>query len=90
MLAAHLYEKPEPVSRHRPDVPADLESVILRCLAKEPAGRYPDAESLELGLAQCQCAGGWGQREAALWWRTHGGSGGPAPGDVDARPDRTR
>lgn len=51
MLAAHLYEKPEPVSARRPDVPADLEAVVLRCLAKEPECRFPDVESLDQALA---------------------------------------
>jgi serine/threonine-protein kinase len=53
MIAAHLYETPEPLSRHRPDVPADLEAVILRCLAKEPDARFSDAASLNATLASC-------------------------------------
>src|SRR4029077_16098905 len=36
VLAAHLYEPPVPPTTHRPDVPADMESVVLRCLAKDP------------------------------------------------------
>jgi len=50
-LAAHLYEKPEPLSARRPEVPADLEAVVLRCLAKEPEGRFPDVKSLDRALA---------------------------------------
>ena len=59
VIAAHLYEKPEPPSRHRPDVPADLEAVVLRCLAKDPDARYPDAKSLNAALASCGAAGAW-------------------------------
>src|SRR5262245_24208781 len=51
LIAAHLYEAPEPPSRHRPDVPADLEAVILRCLAKEPEKRFLDVRSLDRALA---------------------------------------
>jgi serine/threonine-protein kinase len=47
MLAAHLYEQPEPL----PGVPADLEAVVLRCLAKAPADRFPDMETLDAALA---------------------------------------
>src|SRR5262249_32001398 len=42
VLAAHLYEAPLPLTRHRPDVPNDLQTVVLRCLAKQPAERYAD------------------------------------------------
>jgi serine/threonine-protein kinase len=65
LIAAHLYEMPEPFSRHRPDVPADLEAVILRCLAKDPNARFPDAESLNAALSSCAAAGQWPAREAA-------------------------
>ena len=64
MLAAHLYEQPEPMSRRRPDMPADLEAVILRCLAKEPNARFPDAEGLESALSSCGAAGQWTARGA--------------------------
>ena len=52
----------------RAEVPEDLERVVLRCLAKEPAERFPDAESLEGALGACSCAGEWGQDRAARWW----------------------
>jgi eukaryotic-like serine/threonine-protein kinase len=53
MLAAHLYEEPERLSARRPGVPADLEAVVLRCLAKDPQGRFSDVESLDGALAAC-------------------------------------
>jgi eukaryotic-like serine/threonine-protein kinase len=65
MIAAHLYEVPEPLSRHRPDVPADLEAVILRCLAKDPNAGFPDAASLNAALSSCAAAGQWTARDAA-------------------------
>src|SRR5262249_36675213 len=69
LIAAHLYEVPEPLSRHRPDVPADLEAVILRCLAKEPNARFLDAASLNAALSSCAAAGQWTAREAAQDFR---------------------
>src|SRR5262249_28072905 len=42
VLAAHLYEPPPPLTTHRPEVPAELEAVVLKCLAKIPVDRYPD------------------------------------------------
>src|SRR5262245_7613443 len=82
MIAAHLYEVPEPLSRRRPDVPADLEAVILRCLAKEPAKRFLDVESLDRALAAClmglgvECDGQVGRTAAAPDPARDSGSGG--------------
>jgi serine/threonine-protein kinase len=58
----------EPPSRHRPDLPADLERVILRCLSKSPADRYPDAEAVARDLASCAAAADWDFDHAANWW----------------------
>ena len=41
VMKAHAREPVVPPSRYRPDLPADLERVVLRCLAKDPANRYP-------------------------------------------------
>jgi serine/threonine-protein kinase len=75
VLAAHLYEPPAPPSRRRPDVPADLDAVVLRCLAKAPADRFPDVASLEAALGACESAGQWSLAEAAAWWCSQAGPG---------------
>lgn len=73
VLAAHLYELPAPPADHQPDVPADLQAVVLRCLAKKPADRFPDVASLDAALAGCQSAGRWSEPDAAGWWRQAAG-----------------
>jgi serine/threonine-protein kinase len=78
MLAAHLYQKPQPLTEHRPDVPVDLEAVVLRCLAKDRGARFPDVESLDVVLSECHAVGLWTEREAAQWWRAC-----PGPGERD-------
>src|SRR5262245_13023589 len=88
MIAAHLYEVPEPLSRRRPDVPADLEAVILRCLAKEPNARFPDAESLDAALSSCRAAGQWTARDAAQESRAQVVAGTAA--EIDGAAGRTR
>ncbi|HYC50051.1 MAG TPA: protein kinase, partial [Gemmatimonadaceae bacterium] len=38
-LAAHMTEAPRPIAELRPEVPAPLEQLIMRCLEKEPGQR---------------------------------------------------
>lgn len=45
-LVEVLEREPEPPSRRRPDVPAPLESICLKALAKEPSERYATAREL--------------------------------------------
>ncbi len=69
VLIAHARDPVTPPSQVRPGIPEDLELVVLRCLAKDPAERFPDAESLERALGDCASAGDWDQGRAARWWR---------------------
>jgi serine/threonine protein kinase/formylglycine-generating enzyme required for sulfatase activity len=49
---AHRMEVPLPLRKVRPDVPARLEKVVLRLLAKSPADRFPDAGAVAEALRQ--------------------------------------
>jgi eukaryotic-like serine/threonine-protein kinase len=46
----HLSQAPLPPSAHRPEVPRDLDYVVLRALAKDPAERYHSAEEMDSDL----------------------------------------
>jgi len=69
VLIAHARDDVVPPSKLQPDLPRDLERVILRCLAKKPEDRFPDADRLEQALAECAAAGQWTQARAARWWQ---------------------
>jgi eukaryotic-like serine/threonine-protein kinase len=68
----HLHSEPEPVSRRtsRP-IPADLERLLLDCLAKDPAARPQHAEELARRLRECSDSGAWSEHDAERWWHNH-------------------
>jgi serine/threonine protein kinase len=49
-----LHDDPLPPSRWQPGVPADLETICLKCLEKEPAERYSSAQKLADDLGRFQ------------------------------------
>src|SRR5437660_3627428 len=48
----HLSQVPEPPSKLRPQVPHDLDAVVMRAIAKDPDQRYGSAEEMEADLAR--------------------------------------
>ena len=68
----HLHDSPAPPSSRREGIPADLDRIVLRCLAKEPADRPPGAAALREDLARCDPGERWNQADAREWWRANG------------------
>jgi hypothetical protein len=48
----HIQDIPPPPRLINPSIPAALDIVILRCLAKDPSNRFPSASSLTAALAE--------------------------------------
>ena len=71
VIIANARDDLVPPSRFQTDVPADLEYVVCRCLAKRPEDRYQDVESLEHALSECAAANRWTQADAERWWSDH-------------------
>jgi serine/threonine-protein kinase len=57
LIVAQIHEPVRPLTELRPDVPADLQDVVLRCLEKNPGKRFQNVSSLQEALATCGCAG---------------------------------
>jgi serine/threonine-protein kinase len=53
----HVEEAPASPRRYRPELSPAFEQVVLRCLAKHPADRYPTADALALALGTVRAAG---------------------------------
>lgn len=68
VLRAHVSEPVKPPRERRADIPADVEAVILRCLAKRPEDRYADARAVADALGACASAAEWDDARAEGWW----------------------
>jgi hypothetical protein len=69
IMIAHTRDPVTPPSRIKPGIPADLEAVVLRCLAKNPNDRYTDTTRLAEAPAAWANADNWSPEHAAEWWR---------------------
>jgi serine/threonine-protein kinase len=74
LCSHHLHSAPEPPSKHVEGIPADLEALLLRCLAKKPEDRPRDGRELARLLAHCGDGLEWNEELAAGWWTRHGRS----------------
>ncbi len=54
----HLSEIPKAPSELRPEIPTDLDMIVLRALAKDPTDRFESAEEMERELARVAGGGG--------------------------------
>ena len=79
IIIAHANEPVVPPSKHGPDVPGDLERVILRCLEKIPADRFQDVGQVAHALRACEATGGWSADRSTQWWEARSVDGGAVP-----------
>ncbi len=68
-VGMHLSQDPIPPSARGVEVPADLEKLLLSCLAKNPEQRPASAAALGNDLLACGVAGQWTEEDASGWWR---------------------
>jgi hypothetical protein len=69
----HLFSSPVPPSeRAKHGVPAELEAIIMRCLEKDPARRFPNASALLIALRELGEVATWSDEQARDWWEKSG------------------
>ena len=71
VLADHIHAQPKPPSAVQAGVPADLEALVLACLAKDPEKRPASAARLADELGACEASGLWTQDRARDWWSSY-------------------
>jgi len=64
-----MADEPVPPSKLQPKLPRDLETICLKCLAKDPAQRYASAADLAEDLRRYQAGEPIQARPMALWRR---------------------
>ena len=68
-LRMHQTQHPERPSLRNPELPADLEAVILKGLSKDPGMRPRSAAAMRAELLGCGAAGSWSATDADQWWK---------------------
>jgi eukaryotic-like serine/threonine-protein kinase len=82
----HVSATPRPPSEHA-RVPAALEAIIMRCLAKRPEERFASAAALVDAIRELTPLADWDDAEAHRWWRDFRAS--DVPPATDAQPTMT-
>ncbi|MEP6687223.1 MAG: serine/threonine-protein kinase [Gemmatimonadales bacterium] len=72
MLIQHIQASPVPpgIRSGRP-IPAGLESLVMRCLAKKPGDRPASADEIAEELDRIVLDRRWGQADARDWWEAN-------------------
>ncbi len=82
LLVRHAHEAPPaPSSRTELPIPAELDRIVLDCLAKHPSARPASADELSARLAAVAGSNPWSRQEAQAWWDLH------RPSASDAKPE---
>jgi serine/threonine-protein kinase len=69
LMIMHARDPVTPPSQVHSGVPADVDAIVLRCLAKRPDDRFPSVKGLGEALRACQSASDWDAAKAETWWQ---------------------
>ena len=72
VLVAHASETPVSPRELNPEIPVELDEIIMRCLEKQPEDRFQDAATLQEQLEQIPLTDRWSSKRASEWWNCNG------------------
>jgi serine/threonine-protein kinase len=72
VMIAHASQEVVPPRQINPELPIELEEIVLRCLEKDPEHRYQDVAELQRALRELSLAETWSSDQAAEWWSCNG------------------
>jgi serine/threonine-protein kinase len=72
VMIAHASQEVAPLRTINPDIPAELEEIVLRCLEKDPDHRFQDVAALRSALRDVILEDSWSSERAAEWWSCNG------------------
>jgi tRNA A-37 threonylcarbamoyl transferase component Bud32 len=72
VMIAHASQEVVPPRQINPEIPAELEEIVLRCLEKDPDHRFQSVADLRSSLRDVVLEDAWSSDLAAKWWSCNG------------------
>jgi serine/threonine-protein kinase len=72
VMIAHASQEVVPPRQINPEIPAELEEIVLRCLEKDPDHRFQTVADLRSSLRDVPLDDSWSSDLAAKWWSCNG------------------
>ncbi len=72
VMIAHASQEVVPPRQINPEIPQELEEIVLRCLEKDPEHRFQDVPALRSALRDVALDEVWSSDLAAQWWSCNG------------------
>lgn len=69
LVIAHATEEPKTLREVGVTISSELESIILKCLRKNPADRFQTPDEMLTALESVAIAGAWNWLAAEIWWQ---------------------
>jgi hypothetical protein len=72
VMIAHASQEVVPPRQIKPELPTELEEIVLRCLEKDPEHRFQDVAELQRALRDLSLDETWSSDLASEWWSCNG------------------